>query len=384
MVTPPTILPPFERLVQFQPPTAYNQENTTQPSTKRAPPPPIRPPLIDLTNSARAPATINLDILPTVKPGPYPVSSACVSKKRAHEPTRTSDSPTPTGADAVDDGESETDDDADEELLEQLDMDCDVVRAQIRAFLAEGNTAVAFRKLIRATPGSYNGFMKQQGRDAGIAAETYRNAVLFFAKRERRAKRAAAANSSAPPAPVAPAAPVAPVASEPAPKRRKQDAPPAAKRAVDDSVYDVSDIHLDKEERDAVPVYDTCDDIRNKIRAFFRQPNCTQAALLRKLGAQYILAPRALRSPQVNTFMKQKGPLEGNSSGIFYAAYVYFEKLRIKQGKKKSAKREEMEKKWGAGGVDRTAGGGAYWCRQGEVPVMDSYGIITFEKRGRR
>ena len=196
MVTPKAILPPFESLVQFQPTTANNQENI-QPSTKRAPPPPIRPPLIDLTNSARAPPTINIDVLPTVKPGPYPVSSACISKKRAHEPTRTSDSPTPTGADA-EDGDSETDEDADEELLEELDMDCDVVRAQIRAFLAEGNTAVAFRKLIRATPGSYNGFMKQQGRDAGIAAETYRNAVLFFAKRDRRAKRAAEANPIAP------------------------------------------------------------------------------------------------------------------------------------------------------------------------------------------
>ncbi|KFY24811.1 hypothetical protein V491_02014 [Pseudogymnoascus sp. VKM F-3775] len=382
MVTPQTILPPFESLVHFQPTAISNQENT-QPSTKRAPPPPIRPPLIDLTNSARAPPTINLDILPTVKPGPYPVSSACLSKKRTHETTRTSDSPTPTGADAEDDGNSETDEDADEELLAELDMDCDVVRAQIRAFLAEGNTAVAFRKLIRATPGSYNGFMKQQGRDAGIAAETYRNAVLFFAKRERRAKRAAAANSGVlATSAAAPVVPIAPVASQPAAKRRKADAP-AAKRSVDNSIYDVSDIHLEKEERDVVPVFDTCDDIRTKIRAFFRQPDCTQAFLLRKLGAQYILAPRALRSPQVNTFMRQKGPLEGNSSGIFYAAYVYFEKLRIKQGKKKSAKREEMEKRWGPGGVDRTAGGGSFWCRQGEVPVQDAYGCITFERRGR-
>ncbi|KFY24734.1 hypothetical protein V493_05059 [Pseudogymnoascus sp. VKM F-4281 (FW-2241)] len=380
MVTPQTILPPFGSLVHFQPTTANSQENI-QPSTKRAPPPPIRPPLIDLTNSARAPPIINVDVLPTVKPGSYTVSSACLSKKRtheSHESSRTSDSPTPAGADA-EDGDSETDEDADEELLEELDMDCDVVRAQIRAFLAEGNTAVAFRKLIRATPGSYNGFMKQQGRDAGIAAETYRNAVLFFAKRDRRAKRAAEANRGATAAPVAP---VTAVVSEPAAKRRKESAP-AAKHPVDISIYDVSDIHLEKEERDAVPVFDTCDDIRTKIRAFFRQPDCTQAALLRKLGAQYIMAPRALRSPQVNTFMRQKGPLEGNSSGIFYAAYVYFEKLRIKQGKKKSAKREEMEKKWGPGGVDRTAGGGAFWCRQGEVPIQDSYGCVTFEKKRR-
>ncbi|OBT68599.1 hypothetical protein VE03_01625 [Pseudogymnoascus sp. 23342-1-I1] len=382
MLTSQTILPPFESLVHFQPTTTSNQENT-QPSTKRAPPPPIRAPLIDLTNSARAPPLPNIDLPPTVKPGTYHISSACLSKKRTHESTHTSDSPTPTGADAEDGGDSETDDDADEELVEELDMDCDVVRAQIRAFLAEGNTAVAFRKLIRATPGSYNGFMKQQGPDAGIAAETYRNAVLFFAKRDRRAKRAAEANlRAAAAAPAVPVAPVAPVVSEPAAKRRKQDAP-AAKRPVDNSIYDVSDIHLENEERDAVPVFDTCDDIRTKIRAFFRQPDCTQASLLRKLGAQYIMAPRALRSPQVNTFMRQQGPLEGKSSGIFYAAYVYFEKLRIKQGKKKTEKREEMEKRWGPGGVDRTAGG-LFWCVPGEVPVQDNCGLVTFEKNGRR
>jgi pyruvate/2-oxoglutarate dehydrogenase complex dihydrolipoamide acyltransferase (E2) component len=237
------------------------------------------------------------------------------------------------------------------------------------------------RKLIRATPGSYNGFMKQVGRDGGIGSDTYSNAVLFFAKRERRAKRAAAANPGAP-APVAPAEAPTAAASEPAPKRRKQaKAAPAAKRVGDDSAYDISEIHLDGEERDAVPLFDTCDDIRTKTRAHFRQPNCTQAALLRQLGAQFILQPRALRSPQINTFMRQKGPLEGNSSGIFYGAYVYFEKLRIKNGKSKSKKREEMEQKWGPEGVDRAAGGGAFGCRAGEVPVQDSYGCITFHRR---
>jgi hypothetical protein len=35
--------------------------------------------------------------------------------------------------------------------------------------------------------------------------------------------------------------------------------------------------------------------------------------------------------------------LNGNTSGMFYGAYVYFEKLRIKEGKPKSKKRREME-----------------------------------------
>jgi hypothetical protein len=47
--------------------------------------------------------------------------------------------------------------------------------------------------------------------------------------------------------------------------------PPKKKRstkAVDDMKMDVSNIHLDSEEHEDVPVYDTCDKVRKKIRAF--------------------------------------------------------------------------------------------------------------------
>jgi hypothetical protein len=151
----------------------------------------------------------------------------------------------------------------------------------------------------------------------------------------------------------------------------------------DDEKWDTSDIHLDKEEQDAVPVFDTCDDVRKKIKAHMRNDGVTQASLLRHLADQYILKPRGLRSPQINTFMKQAGPLEGNSSGIYYAAYVYFEKLRIKQGKAKSEKREQMEKKWGRAGVDRKPSG-AFWSGPGEYPVQDEYGIVKLVKKGKR
>lgn len=39
---------------------------------------------------------------------------------------------------------------------------------------------------------------------------------------------------------------------------------------------------------------------------------------------------------------------------MYYSAYVYFEKLRLHQGKKRSAKREQMEEAWQKeGGVPR-------------------------------
>lgn len=45
----------------------------------------------------------------------------------------------------------------------------------------------------------------------------------------------------------------------------------------------------------------------------------------------------------MNAFLKQKGPLAGNTNATYYAAYVFFEKLRIKQKKPKSEDREIME-----------------------------------------
>lgn len=53
--------------------------------------------------------------------------------------------------------------------------------------------------------------------------------------------------------------------------------------------------------------------------------------------------PRQIQSKQLHDFLSKKGAMAGNSSCIYYAAYVYFEKLRIKEGKKKSVMREEME-----------------------------------------
>jgi len=41
--------------------------------------------------------------------------------------------------------------------------------------------------------------------------------------------------------------------------------------------------------------------------------------------------------------VKEKGKTDGASNGTYYAAYVYFEKVRILEGKKKTAKRESNE-----------------------------------------
>ena len=120
-------------------------------------------------------------------------------------------------------------------------------------------------------------------------------------------------------------------------------------------VEDVSDIHLDGEETDTVPVYDTCDEIRKKLTVYLRREGVTQAALLRALHAELRgkKMTSRLQSSQLARFLQMKGANTGNTSALFYASYVYFEKLRVKQEKPKSKHREEMERIWGKdGGFD--------------------------------
>lgn len=120
------------------------------------------------------------------------------------------------------------------------------------------------------------------------------------------------------------------------------------------NVEDVSDIHLDGDETDNVPVYDTCDEIRRKLTAYLHREGVTQAALLRMIHTELREGKKTsrLQSSQLTRFLQMRGANTGNTSVLFYASYVYFEKLRVKQGKPKSKHREEMERIWGEDGFD--------------------------------
>lgn len=91
---------------------------------------------------------------------------------------------------------------------------------------------------------------------------------------------------------------------------------------------------------------DTCDDIRRKINAILKKPGVTAAAFLRAISSQYHTTPKKIQSKQLNDFREKKGPWAGNTSSVFYGSYVFFEKMRIKEKKPKSQKREEMERIW--------------------------------------
>ncbi|KAK1994725.1 hypothetical protein LX36DRAFT_660309 [Colletotrichum falcatum] len=137
------------------------------------------------------------------------------------------------------------------------------------------------------------------------------------------------------------------------PAKKKQAA--AAKKADDDGLGpfpDLSGVHLDGDEDMSVPVYDTCATVRSKITRALQRDGATKAAFLRALvRAAYPAAASAhkISSNLLSDFMSKKGPVAGNTSSVFYAACVYFEKLRVRDGRPKSITREEMELVWPGG-----------------------------------
>ncbi|RDW59764.1 hypothetical protein BP6252_12851 [Coleophoma cylindrospora] len=146
------------------------------------------------------------------------------------------------------------------------------------------------------------------------------------------------------------------------------------KKAKPAEEVDLASIHLDGEEEDAVPVFETCDEVRKKIRAHLKKPGVTQAGFARECTAA---SGRNVVPRSINEFLRKKGPSAGNTANIFYAAYVYFEKLRLHAGKPKSKFREEMEKIHGPKGFDTERCHTRILLGPGERAHEDKYGHIT-------
>ncbi|KAI0079571.1 hypothetical protein K474DRAFT_1658919 [Panus rudis PR-1116 ss-1] len=95
------------------------------------------------------------------------------------------------------------------------------------------------------------------------------------------------------------------------------------------------DIKLEGEDEGGVPIYDDCNDIRRKIRQLQKQPGFKVTHWLKEIGN--------VNSNSYGRFMKATGPTGGAGNSTYYCAYVYFEKVRIFEGKKKTPKRLRTE-----------------------------------------
>ena len=240
---------------------------------------------------------------------------------------------------------------------EIIDQNCNQVRTKIRTFLDNSDMKVAdFYAAIGVSANAYYTFMRQSGPKAGSHSLVMGNALAFFKERE--------------------------MAGEKMPRAKK------AKKADDKNTNDVEALKGMKiagEETGNGEVYDTCDEVRRKIKKHLDDTKMTQAQFLRDFQALMPDDFPKMTARQFGTFRNKKGPLVGNTSPIFYAGYVFFEKLRIKERKKKTKGREKMEETWKSkGGVDReNENGGRLLLMKGEHAHVDRQGVVHIEGLGR-
>lgn len=224
---------------------------------------------------------------------------------------------------------------------DEIMPNCTTVRGRINKLFDGGiMTKAEFCRATGCNSNSLSNFLKAKGPMGGCNSSVYANGWRWLRQRE-------AAGLKMPDVK----------------KRQLQEAKAAGAGASGSkssittaaSLPDISGIHLNGEEADSVSVYDTCDEIRKKINAHLKTPGLTQAQFCRDLYAQ-LNAPtiKSIQSKQLADFRAGKGSRTGAKSTVFYTAYVYFEKLRIAQGKPKSKHRETMEEIWmSRGGFDR-------------------------------
>lgn len=210
-----------------------------------------------------------------------------------------------------------------------------------------------FQKAIGTNSGSYAAFMGQKGAHKGANSMVYQNAFAFFKHRELNGIKA------------------------PKKKVKKED---------EENATDVSGLKLDGEEDGEVPVFETCDEVRRKIRAYLAGPAVTQAGFCREISKTYTNGKK-VTGAQVSAFLGKKGATAGNTSMVFYASYVFFEKIRLRDGKKKTKHRLDMEDLYAGGepyynngnpGVDTKTllSNQAYTVMAGSRPYEDKYGKI--------
>ncbi|KAI0113485.1 hypothetical protein F4814DRAFT_421917 [Daldinia grandis] len=247
-------------------------------------------------------------------------------------------------SDAVEERQNIPEVDDNDPRLYEINETCNEIRRKVKDFIQGGNMKVGdFQKAIGVSSGAYQRFMNQSGTYKGKDCDTYPKAFTFFKKRELQGLKAV---------------------------------PPKRPRKSESEALDVSNIKLYGEDTQSVPVYDTCDEVRKKIRAFLRKPDISQSAFCRAIAESFPEGKR-IQPRQLSCFLEKKGPMSGNTSSVFYGAYVFFEKLRIKEGRPKSEMRQEMEKVH-PNGVNTTDLQLWWTCRNDERPVYDALGRIHF------
>ncbi|EMC99484.1 hypothetical protein BAUCODRAFT_29835 [Baudoinia panamericana UAMH 10762] len=79
---------------------------------------------------------------------------------------------------------------------------------------------------------------------------------------------------------------------------------------------ELADIYLDHEENETVPIYDSCNDVRKKVKAYVKKSGTSQAAFCRELSE--MMPESHVQARQMTNFMKIKGPKAGGHSTPYF------------------------------------------------------------------
>ena len=125
----------------------------------------------------------------------------------------------------------------------------------------------------------------------------------------------------------------------------------------ENGLTDVSRVYLDGVDTDSVPVFMTAVDVREGLMDLLERQVVTETDLCPTLSSA---SNTHLTVEQLCYFLARAklgdwaaASVDGVHSPVFYAGYVYMEKLRLLLGDEKTPKRLEMERVWGAKGIDR-------------------------------
>lgn len=238
-------------------------------------------------------------------------------------------------------------------------MDCDEIRQKITSFIESGVKVSDFTRKLRVSNPSYYRFMGQSGPDKGRGSEVYSEAQRFFLIDEsdgededirlsfhvpvHQTKRPRVPSPPSPGSsmysdfePIHPALPRGSISHS---FSSATTAPPTATNPLFTPVPDITGITLDNELSDSFYSPLNCDQIRTLINQYFESTKETQAAFLRTLMAQYHTEDKKIQSVQLQRFRGMRGETAGGTNPVFYAAGVFFEKVR--RGKERERDRKE-------------------------------------------
>jgi hypothetical protein len=199
---------------------------------------------------------------------------------------------------------------------------CNVIRGEISRFLARGTmTQTAFLQAVSCNSKSYGSFMKLKGAWNGTQNGVYWGAARFFEIEKRRVAREKKSAAG---------------------KRKHAELAASRKQAKQEGGQLLAQL-AKVDVPDGAPVFDTCAEVRRKIRAFLKVSGVTQSAFLKHIG----VAPNSF-----NSFMKQTGRADpqcianmqpGAANHVYPKAYRFFEQKRLLEKKPKSAARLSNE-----------------------------------------